>query len=67
MYIVQFKNPARFSWKELPSTKCRFRDLGRVINLYAQMKISPLYADMDVRIWQTEAEHRVELNEPPRR
>jgi hypothetical protein len=64
MYIVQIKNQSKYSWKELPVTKCRFRDLSKAINLYVSIKASPMYADMDVRIWQTEAEHRVELNEP---
>lgn len=62
MYIVQIKNQNKYSWKELPVTKCRFRDLGKAINLYAAVKTSPMYTDMDVRIWQTEAESRVELN-----
>lgn len=61
MYIVQIKNPARFSWKELPVTKCRFRSLDKAIALHDSIIKSLTYAGLDVRIWCTASDHRVEL------
>jgi hypothetical protein len=62
MYIVQIKNPDRFSWKELPTTKCRFRALHKAIALHDDIKASAQYAGMDVRIWCEASDHRVELD-----
>ena len=64
MYIVKIKNPERFSWKELPLTKCRFNSLDKAVALYKSIlnSRSP-YAGMDVMIWDTKSDHRVELNE----
>lgn len=62
MYIVQIKNPNRFSWKELPVTQCRFRSLSKSITLHNDIKASAMYAGMDVRVWQTEADSRVDLD-----
>lgn len=63
MYIVQLKNRDRFSWKELPVTKCRFRSLDKAIALHNSIKASPMYTGMDVRIWCVKSDHRVELCE----
>lgn len=51
MYIVQIKNPKRFTWKELPVMRCKFRSLDKAITLYDKIKISPMYAGMNVRIY----------------
>lgn len=61
MYIVQFKNSMRFSWKELPVTNCKFEDLDEAIKLYRELQNSKNYAGMDLRIWSTESDHRVEF------
>lgn len=63
MYIVKFKNPQRFSWREFTGTKCRFHSLDKAIALYLAVRKSPTYAGMDVMIWDTKSDHRVELNE----
>lgn len=62
MYIVQVKNPDRAGWKELPATKCRFRSLDNARSLHDHIISSPTYAGMEVRVWQTEADHRVEFD-----
>ena len=59
MYIVQIKNPDSFVWKELPATNCRFRSIEKAISLYKDIKNSLMYDRMETRIWQTEAQHRV--------
>lgn len=64
MYIVQIKNPQRYSWKTLDGVKCEFRALHKAISLYRQIEQSPKFAGMDVRIWQTEAEDKVHLDVP---
>lgn len=61
MYIVQIKNPARFKWKELPDTNCRFEDLDEAIKFHNQIVNSANYPGMDVRVWSTESDHRVEF------
>ena len=61
MYIVQIKNAQRFSWRKLEATKCEFRSLDRAIDLYRSIQASQMYRGMDVRIWSTQADHRVEV------
>lgn len=63
MYIVQVRNPQRFSWKELPATNCKFKEgqLDKAIELHNKIKNSNIYAGMLVRIWSTESDHRVEF------
>lgn len=63
MYIVQINNPQRHSWRKLEATKCEFRSLDKAISLYRSMKESPQYRGLNVRIWSTEADHRVEVEE----
>lgn len=62
-YIVQIKNPQRFSWRELEYTNCRFQSLSGALDLYSDIKQSRMYAGIDVRIWQLEADHRVEITD----
>jgi hypothetical protein len=61
MYIVQINNPERHSWRKLEDTKCEFRSLDKAISLYRFVKASPQYQGLNVRIWHTEADHRVEV------
>lgn len=64
MYIVQIKNPARYTWRTLDGVKCEFRALHKAVALYREIAQSPKYAGMDVRIWQPEAESRVYVDVP---
>lgn len=61
MYIVQIKNPERFSWKELPETRCKFRSLDKAIALHNAIIRSSQYTGLDVRIWCTASDHRVDI------
>jgi len=61
-YIVQINNPARHSWRKLEATKCEFRSLDKAIALYRKLKQSPQYQGLNVRIWSTAADHRVEID-----
>lgn len=61
MYIVQVKNSQRFSWHKLEATKCEFRSLDKAVELYRAVQASPKYEGMNVRIWSTQSDHRVEV------
>jgi hypothetical protein len=61
MYIVQVK-PHGLSWRKLEHHKCEFRTLGPAITLYRSICHSALTLGMDVRIWSTQSEHRVEVD-----
>lgn len=61
-YIVQIKNPNRFTWHELPITNCRFRSIDKAKKLHDEILTSPMYAGMQVRVWQPAAQDRVYFN-----
>lgn len=62
MYIVQINNPQRHSWRKLEATKCEFSSLDKAILLYRSIKESSHYQGLNVRIWSTKADHRVEVD-----